>query len=109
MRAAQAHVASALAPFATAVADLPAEVVAGCSGTIETLAAMARAKAGRTARPHRSTMTRRSSTSWSTPSWRRRPLDDLKALPGMEPSRADIIVGGALIVQGAMDAFGWSA
>ena len=28
MRAAQAHVASALAPFATAVADLPAEVVA---------------------------------------------------------------------------------
>ena len=41
MRAAQVHVASALAPFATAVADLPAEVVAGCSGTIETLAAMA--------------------------------------------------------------------
>ena len=34
-------------------------------------------------------------------------LDELKGLPGMEPNRADIIVGGALIVQGAMDAFGW--
>jgi exopolyphosphatase/guanosine-5'-triphosphate,3'-diphosphate pyrophosphatase len=108
LRAARAHVASALAPFATAVADLPFEVIAGCSGTIETLAAMARAKAGENGRSaNGSMMTRKELDAVVDAILGAASAEELKALPGMESSRADIIVGGALIVQGAMEAFGW--
>ncbi|MEZ5381732.1 MAG: Ppx/GppA phosphatase family protein [Microthrixaceae bacterium] len=108
VQAARSHVASMLAPFATAVSGLGAEVVAGSSGTIETLAAVARARSGADAQSlNGAVLTRRELDAVVDELLTAESLEDVKAMPGMDAARADIILGGALVAQGAMESFGW--
>ncbi|MEZ5371973.1 MAG: Ppx/GppA phosphatase family protein [Microthrixaceae bacterium] len=108
VEATRAHVASTLAPFVNLVGERPVDVVAGCSGTIETLAAMARAKTGEDPRSSNGlVVTRRELDAVVEDLLSVTSLEEAKALPGMDAGRADIITAGALVAQGALEAFGW--
>ena len=102
------HVRSTIAPFAREVRNLDVEVGVGSSGTIATLAEMAAMKA---------TGTRPRSVSNLTLTIDQ--LDDLVAdivaaptpearteLPGLDASRADIILAGAIILEQVMHELG---
>lgn len=105
---ARKFVRATVAPFAREVAAHPFEVAVGCSGTIETLAAMALANGGDG-----------EGTSLNGASFTRAQLGAVMAqlaaaetpearagIRGMDRSRADIIVGGAVILEQVMDALG---
>ncbi|MDP1818519.1 MAG: Ppx/GppA phosphatase family protein [Acidimicrobiales bacterium] len=100
-------VRSTLAPFAHEVADLELDVAVGSSGTIGALAEMAAVRATGV-RPR----------SLNNQVLRRADLDELMAeltkatslaeraqLPGLDPSRADIILAGAVILEQVLHAF----
>ena len=102
------HVRSTIAPFAREVRNLDVEVGVGSSGTIATLAEMAAMQA---------TGTRPRSVSNLTLTTDQ--LDDLVAdivaaptpearaeLPGLDASRADIILAGAIILEQVMHELG---
>lgn len=104
---ARKFVRATIAPFARDVAAHPFEVAVGCSGTIETLAAMALANGGTAVASLNGVSFTRSQlgevigrlAAAETPAAR-------AELPGMDRSRADIIVGGAIILEQVMAGLG---
>jgi len=94
------YVRAFVAPVAREIVDLGFDLVVGCSGTIETLARMAAADGGDPPRTvDNLTLTRdqlgavvERVLASPTPSERR-------SLPGLDPHRADVIAGGAILLR----------
>lgn len=103
------HVASMFTSFARDVAAVGVDTAVGASGTIETVVAMALAARGelddlRT--PNGVTVTAAEihdavEVLVATPS-----IADRARLPGVDPKRADIVLGGAIILEQFVDTFG---
>ena len=100
------HVRSALAPMVREVERFGFEVAIGSSGTAETVAAMAQARRGE--EPLRTY-----DNFVLTAAEVRQAVDDLieadgvaerRRVPGMDPNRADIILGGAIVLEQAVAA-----
>jgi exopolyphosphatase/guanosine-5'-triphosphate,3'-diphosphate pyrophosphatase len=99
------HIAAMVSDFARRAGQLGHEVAVGSSGTIEQLVRLARTGAGEP-----------EPTTWNgaritAPELRAvvkelisaRKADNVAALPGMDARRADIILAGALILEGVFD------
>lgn len=98
---------SALSAFAHRTRNLGFDVAVGCSGTIQTVARMALAEAGRstlTLNAHE--MTRREVERVVERLVAAKTRDERAAIEGLDSDRVDIVVAGALILAGVMDAFG---
>lgn len=104
------HVAATLTPV---VRDLGAqgregiEVVAGASGTVESVVAMAVAyRPGEELRTLNGVaVTRKEIRRVTKTLVRAGTVEERRSLPGLDPKRADIIVAGALILDEVMEAF----
>jgi exopolyphosphatase/guanosine-5'-triphosphate,3'-diphosphate pyrophosphatase len=108
VQACRRHVRSALTPMVREVERRGFEVAIASSGTAETIAAMAQA--------HRGEPPPRTFDNFVLAAAEvRRAVADLAAadtvaerrrLPGMDPNRADIILGGAIVLEQAVEALG---
>jgi exopolyphosphatase/guanosine-5'-triphosphate,3'-diphosphate pyrophosphatase len=99
-------VRSTLAPFAKEVEAHGFEVAVGSSGTILALAAMARAAAGEPVKTlNAATLSADELASVVKQLVDARSVTARAKLPGLDASRADIILAGALILEGVFDAF----
>ncbi|HET7722556.1 MAG TPA: hypothetical protein VFK43_21505, partial [Acidimicrobiales bacterium] len=100
VEACRQHAESVLAPFGAEVRDAGHDVVVGASGTIETVVAMALAargaSGGRTLNGQR---VHADEVTAVVESLAAAPDPDARAeLPGADPKRADILLGGAVIL-----------
>ncbi len=102
------HVAELLSGLRRAVAELGFEVAVGSSGTIEQVVRLAHAAAG--GEPLRTyngaTVTGDEVREVAARLVKARTKGPLGSMPGLEPRRADIILAGALILEGVVDTFG---
>lgn len=98
-------VRSTLAPFARELRRLAPDLMVGSSGTITTLAEMAALRAsGARPRSVRNLVLTRAALDGLVAELLAAPSAAARAeLPGLEPSRADIIVAGTLILEQVMD------
>lgn len=99
------HVRRALAPVA---ARADGAAVIGIGGTVACVTMLERARRGEPASPadlQGVSMTRAAVTRWID-ELARRTVAERKALPTMDPGRADVIVGGAIAVEGILAALG---
>jgi len=102
------HAETVLAPFATDVRAAGFDVVVGASGTIETVVAMALAARGE-GDGLRTLNGQRASAAEVTAVVERLAATDAEgraALPGVDPKRADILLGGAIILEQFVRGFG---
>ena len=104
----RAFIHATVSAFTRDVAALGFEVAVGSSGTVEAIAAMVHAAAG--GEPLR-TVNRFRVTADDVHATVRALVDASDGrsglrLPGLDPARADIMLAGALILEGVMDAFG---
>ncbi|MFM7537930.1 MAG: Ppx/GppA phosphatase family protein [Acidimicrobiales bacterium] len=110
VQACRTFVRSALVPLAHEVHRLGFEVAIGSSGTIEAIARLAHASAGqeelRTYNGFRFDASALASVVRQLVATRT--VAERAALPGMEAKRADIILAGALILEGVAEVFGVS-
>ena len=99
--ACRAFIRSFLAEVASAISDYPIDLVVGCSGTFETVAAMARRRssAGGTTEP----ITRDEVAAAVSRVCGATTSAERVSIRGLEPHRADTIVAGALLVETLMD------
>lgn len=102
------HVRSSLAAFAKVADSHDIEVVVGCSGTIEQVLRLARGLSGddplRTL--NGATLSRKQVAKVTDALVGARRDGTTASLPGLDPKRVDIILAGALVVEGVVDAFG---
>ena len=108
VEASRQHAESLLAPFGAEVRARGHDVVVGASGTIETVVAMALADrgeaGGRTLNGQRVTAVE---VTAAVEALAAAPDADARAqLPGVDPRRADIILGGAIILEQFVRGFG---
>lgn len=105
VRRCSAHVAATLTSVAAELEDRPHEIAIGSSGTIGAIASMIAASRGETIgdvngfRFSADELTTLASTVVEATAAERR------RLPGLDGRRADIIVGGVLLLEGVFDAF----
>jgi exopolyphosphatase / guanosine-5'-triphosphate,3'-diphosphate pyrophosphatase len=99
------YVRSMLAPFAREIRRLDPEVLIGSSGTIGALAEMAVARdTGSRPRTINNLVLERSGLSCVVDDLIAAPDADARAaLPGLDARRADIILGGAIVIEQVMD------
>jgi exopolyphosphatase/guanosine-5'-triphosphate,3'-diphosphate pyrophosphatase len=99
---------STLSAFAREVAALGFDIAIGSSGTIEAMAAMAQAATGAEAPRtfNRFRLTARDVRALTKALADAESVKQRSRLPGLEPARADIILAGALILEGVMETFG---
>jgi exopolyphosphatase/guanosine-5'-triphosphate,3'-diphosphate pyrophosphatase len=102
------HVAAKLAPVAHELGPLGHEVAVASSGTAETLAAMAFARKGGEVPQslNGATLTRRALGKVVEDLAAARTPEERRRLPGMEAARADILLGGAIVLEQVCDALG---
>ncbi len=94
-------------PFVRDTRTLRADTMVGSSGTIETLVAMTRSRSGDSPRSlNAETITRVDVSACVDAILAAGPLDAVRKLPGVDPSRADILLAGALILDEVMSLFG---
>lgn len=103
------YVRAALAPMAREVRRVGFQVAVGSSGTVATMAAMV--QASRHEGPAPKTLNNFSFTRSEVKATVRRLIDadtvgKRRQLPGVEPSRADILLAGAIILEQAMRELG---
>ena len=103
---AREHVRSTIASFAQELSRHPVDIAVGSSGTIENLAAMALALDGVSPQSlNGAVLTRAGLDSVIDALLAAETVEERANLPGIDSSRADIIVGGALILEQVMDCF----
>ncbi len=102
------HIEDALLPFIRDTRALSPDVVVGSSGTIETLAAMAMARGGEdTPRSmNAATLSRADLSSVIKDVVEAGDAEAVRKLPGTDPTRGDILLAGALILEEVMAGFG---
>jgi exopolyphosphatase/guanosine-5'-triphosphate,3'-diphosphate pyrophosphatase len=104
------HVRAALAPVARDVARHGFHVAVGCSGTVATVVAAVHARRDDTSPEPRTfnaeEVTRKEVKQVVKALARATTPDDRRRIPGVDPSRADIILAGAVILEQAMAALG---
>jgi len=102
------HVRSALAPMVREVERFGFEVAIGSSGTAETVAAMAHAR--RDEEPLRTydnfVLKADEIRAVVASLVEADTVDDRRRIPGMDPNRADIILGGAIVLEQAVGELG---
>lgn len=95
----------AIAPFRQETRVIDASIMVGSSGTIETMVAMTRPR-GATPKSFNAEVLSRADLIASIDRLAAaQSIDDICALPGVDSSRADILLGGALILHEVMEAF----
>jgi len=104
VEACRRHVRAALAPFAREVRDLRPEVLVGSSGTIQALAELAALRrTGSRPRTVRNLPLRAEELDAIVADLIAAPTAAARAeLPGLDPGRADVILGGALVLEQVM-------
>lgn len=104
VEACRRHIRSALVPMVREAGRAGFEVAIASSGTAETIAAMSHARnVGGSLRTLNNFVLTRSDVERSVADLVAASTnDDRRKLPGMDPSRADIILGGALVLEQAM-------
>ena len=107
VKACRRHIRSFVAPVAQEAQDIGFEVAAGCSGTIAALAHLCAARRGETLRTAANAVIERSDLTAVVNKLiaRPRPSDRLK-VPGLDPARSDVIVGGAVLLRQLFKALG---
>lgn len=97
-----------LAAAAHEAASLEYEVAVACSGTAETLVAMALARSGDDLPTDMNgqVLTRKALGKVIADLEGAGTTEERSKLPGMDTSRADILLGGALVLEGVCDSFG---
>ncbi|HEY1280197.1 MAG TPA: Ppx/GppA phosphatase family protein, partial [Acidimicrobiales bacterium] len=104
------HVRSLLSVFSREVETHGYEIAVGSSGTILALAAMARAEAGEPVRTlNAATLSAEELAVIVKQLVGARSVTARAKLPGLEAGRADIILAGALILEGVFETFGVDA
>ncbi|MDQ2679164.1 MAG: Ppx/GppA family phosphatase [Actinomycetota bacterium] len=104
----RSYVANQLAPMMHEVADLEHDIAVASSGTAEALAAMVFARRG-TAAPqtmNAATITRDELGAVIESLAAARTTEERRKLPGIEDSRADILLGGGIVLEQVCDALG---
>ncbi len=104
----RSYIRSILATFEREVDEFGFEIAIASSGTAETIARMIHATRGD---PSLHTFNRFEFTvaelqSITETLAKKKTSDERRAVPGLDPTRADIIVAGALVLEGVADIFG---
>ena len=93
------HIRSFVAPEARRARAIGFDLAVGCSGTIAALASMSASSRGKRPRSVANTTIDRKELDWTVAAvLARAHPDDRKGLPGLEPARRDVIVGGAVLL-----------
>lgn len=96
-----------ITPFLRDTRTLRADTMVGSSGTIETLVAMTRSRGGDSPRSlNAETISRADVSACVEAIMAAGQIDAVRKLPGVDPSRADILLAGALILDEVMSVFG---
>lgn len=108
VEACRRHVRSALAPMVRDVARVGFEVAVASSGTAETVASIVNARAGR---PTPRTFNNFAITAAEVAEVvaqlaEARTIEERRRIPGMDAARADIILGGAIVLEQAVARLG---
>ncbi len=102
------HIREVLSSFERPVRRLGFEVAVGSSGTIEQVLRIARARAGED--PLRTlngaVLRREQVAEVAKAAIRARERGDLDGLPDLDPKREDIVLAGALVLEGVVERFG---
>ena len=100
VEACRRHIRSFVAPVALEARSIGFEVAVGCSGTIASLAHLCAASRGENLRTATNATIERSDLTdvVAELTSRARPADRLK-VPGLDPARSDVIVGGAVLLR----------
>ena len=104
----RSYIRSVLATFEREVHELGFDVAIASSGTAETVARMIHASRDDTPLHtfNRFEFTVAELQSITASLAKKRSSDDRRGIPGLDPARADIIVAGALVLEGVADIFG---
>ncbi|NLA37059.1 MAG: HD domain-containing protein, partial [Actinobacteria bacterium] len=103
---AREHVRSTIAPFAHELKRHPVDIAVGSSGTIENLATMALALSDEAPQSlNGAVLTRDGLAAVIEALLAAETVEERALIPGIDSSRVDIIVGGALILEQVMDSF----
>ncbi len=104
----RSFIRSILATFERDVEDFGFDIAIASSGTAETIARIVHAARDDTALHtfNRFEFTVAELQSVAESLAKKRSSDDRRATPGLDPARADIIVAGALVLEGVADIFG---
>ena len=107
VKACRRHIRSFLAPVAREAQDIGFEVAVGCSGTIASLAHVCAASRGEALRTAANATIERSDLTAVVAELiaRPRPADRL-GVPGLDPARSEVIVGGAVLLRQLFKALG---
>lgn len=108
LSSARSHIRSALSPFVKEVESHGFDVAIGSSGTIQSVASMAiAARGGQPPRTlNRATFTRDELAGVVERLAGARTVTARAKVPGLEPKRADIVLAGALILEGIVQSMG---
>ncbi len=108
IRDCRSYIRSVLATFEREVDDLGFEVAIASSGTAETVARMIQASRDDTPLHtfNRFEFTVSELRRITVALAKKRSADDRRGTPGLDPTRADIIVAGSLLLEGVADVFG---
>ena len=100
VKACRRHIRSFIAPVAREAKDMGFEVAVGCSGTIASLAYLCAARRGETLRTAANAVIERSDLTGVVKEliFRPDPADRL-TVPGLDPARSDVIIGGAVLLR----------
>ena len=100
VKACRRHIRSFVAPVAHEARSIGFDVAVGCSGTIAALAYLCAARRGETLRTAANAIIERSDLAGVVKELISRPRpDDRLKVPGLDPARSDVIVGGAVLLR----------
>ena len=107
VKACRRHIRSFIAPVALEAKSKGFEVAVGCSGTIASLAYLCAARRGEALRTAANATIERSDLTGVVKELisRPRPADRVK-VPGLDPARGDVIIGGAVLLRQLFKALG---